>query len=51
MGAQAVSKAMNTTEMEDSSKKVDIPDHITERHAIADFRKLSPEGQERVKGK
>ena len=46
---QAVSKAMNTTEMEDSSKLVVIPAHITERHAIADFRKLTPAGQDRVR--
>ena len=46
----AVSKALkNITKTEDSSKKVIIPPHITERHAIADFRKLSPEGQGRLR--
>lgn len=45
---QAVSKALSIN-VEDSSKKVDTPPHITERHAVADFRKLSITGQERVR--
>ena len=37
--------------VEDSTTKPITPSHITERHAIADFEKLSPEGQERVRQK
>ena len=49
---QAVSKAMrNTTESCDSQKEVVIPDHLHGDHEKADFRKLSPEGQERVRQK
>jgi transcriptional regulator with XRE-family HTH domain len=45
---QAVSKAMNTTESCESQKVV-VPDHLHGDHEKADFRKLSPEGQERVR--
>ena len=47
---QAVSKAMNTTEMSHCDIQVVIPSHISgNRNSEADFRKLSPEGQERVR--
>ena len=47
---QAVSKALkNTTESSDSEEEVVIPDHLHGSNEKADFRKLSPEGQERVR--
>ena len=47
---QAVSKALkNTTKSSDSEEEVVIPDHLHGSNEKADFRKLSPEGQERVR--
>jgi hypothetical protein len=49
---QAVSKALkNTTKSSDSEEEVVIPDHLHGSNEKADFRKLSPEGQERVRQK
>jgi DNA-binding MarR family transcriptional regulator len=46
---QAVSKALST-EKSQCDKTVDIPDHIAgNRNSQADFRKLTPEGQNRVR--
>lgn len=45
---QAVSKALST-ESCDSQKRVDIPSHLHGDHEKADFRKLTPEGQDRVR--
>ena len=47
---QAASKALrNATKSSESEKTVAIPDHLTGFESQADFRKLSPEGQERVR--
>jgi hypothetical protein len=45
---QAVSKALSTENC-DSQRTVDIPDHLHGDHEKADFRKLTPEGQDRVR--
>ena len=45
---QAVSKALST-ENSQWEKEVDIPDHITGNSSQADFRKLTPAGQDRVR--
>jgi len=37
------------TKSSDSEEEVIIPDHLQSRTDQADFRKLSPEGQERVR--
>ena len=37
------------TESSDSEKEVPAPDHLHGDHEKADFRKLSPEGQERLR--
>jgi hypothetical protein len=50
---QAVHKAKEklSTEKSHCDKEVDMPDHIAgNRNSQADFRKLSPEGRERVRG-
>jgi len=49
---QAVHKAKEklSTEMSESDKEVDTPDHLKSRTDQADFKKLSPEGRERVRG-
>ena len=47
---QAVSKAMNTTEGFDSNQEVvKVPPHLTSKESQADFRKLTPAGQDRVR--
>ena len=48
----AVSKALkDITKSSDSEEEVIIPDHLHGSNEKADFRKLSPEGQERVRQK